>query len=351
MEMVSSKQPTPLTHAVSGALGSALALLLLYPLERVRTELQASAISSSPTIPPQKISRREYKAAEESKQCHISLDKGLLNEEFCSDKSISPTSSNESSSWVTCNTVADETGDKVTSFLKLIKGIGKNKERGKSSSNESNESIFECLIRLQSEGQLYRGMGPVVYTLAASNFVFFYAHQFMKTVLYLDQKGTKFNSQISRSLLASSLAGVINVVLTNPLWVANLRIVQGKTISGDSNEKTVTLWRELQAIFKNEGMKSLWKGTMTSLLLVSNPVIQFFFYGQLKQYILLRNRRRRRNKSVISLSPLEAFVIGAFAKAISTILTYPLQLTQVLLRLQTNSDEKQQDHRDRKSVV
>jgi hypothetical protein len=35
----------PLAHAVGGSLGSALALLLLYPLERARIELQSSAAS------------------------------------------------------------------------------------------------------------------------------------------------------------------------------------------------------------------------------------------------------------------------------------------------------------------
>jgi len=54
MAMVSSDQATPLVHAISGALGSASALLLLYPLERVRTEIQASAAipSSSSSTPP-----------------------------------------------------------------------------------------------------------------------------------------------------------------------------------------------------------------------------------------------------------------------------------------------------------
>jgi len=341
MSMVSSNQPAPLTHAVSGALGSALALLLLYPLERVRTEMQASAIPSSSSTPPLEISTRESRILQETdQQCRITLDESIVDKEISNDVPNSSTSSNESSSWVTCNT------DKATSSLPSMKVVNKEKDgRGGSSSNETDESIVECLLRLQSKGELYRGVGPVVSTLATSNFVFFYAHQFMKAMLSTDQKRATTNRQVSNSLLASSLAGIINVLLTNPLWVANIRIVQGKAISRDYNGKPPTLWKELQAIAQIEGIRSLWKGTLTSLLLVSNPVIQFFFYGQLKQYILLRNRRVRRIRSLISLSPLEAFVIGAIAKAISTILTYPLQLTQVLLRLQSNNGKEQLDHR------
>mmetsp|Transcript_25429 Transcript_25429/g.29037 ORF Transcript_25429/g.29037 Transcript_25429/m.29037 type:complete len:428 (+) Transcript_25429:145-1428(+) len=356
MAMVSSDQATPLVHAISGALGSASALLLLYPLERVRTEIQASAAipSSSSSTPPIEIPTYQEKIIleqadqQQQQQCHITLDESsLLDDKEIPNINVSPpnsaSSSNESSSWVTCNT------DKVTTPIPFLSARSKktDKMENSSSNNETNESLIECLLRLQSKGELYRGVGPVVSTLATSNFVFFYAHQFMKAIFSTKRKRITANRQISISLLASSLAGIFNVLLTNPLWVANLRIVQGKAISGDYNDKPVTLWKELRSIAEIEGIGSLWKGTLTSLLLVSNPVIQFFFYGQLKQFILLRNNRRLRpkgGKSLITLSPLEAFVIGAIAKAISTILTYPLQLTQVLLRLQSNTDEEQLDH-------
>jgi len=127
------------------------------------------------------------------------------------------------------------------------------------------------------------------------------------------------------------------VFLTNPLWVANLRIAQGKSISTNKNKKT-TLWGELQAIRRIEGISSLWKGTVTSLLLVSNPVIQFFFYGQVKQHLLQRKRISQLNKRNVSILPLEAFLVGAVAKALSTVCTYPLQLAQVLQRLESKNE-------------
>ena len=40
---VGSPEIPPLGHAIGGALGSALALLLFYPLERARIEMQADA--------------------------------------------------------------------------------------------------------------------------------------------------------------------------------------------------------------------------------------------------------------------------------------------------------------------
>jgi hypothetical protein len=41
-------EATPIVHALGGSVGSALALLLFYPLERARTEMQSKAASTSP---------------------------------------------------------------------------------------------------------------------------------------------------------------------------------------------------------------------------------------------------------------------------------------------------------------
>mmetsp|Transcript_26711 Transcript_26711/g.40381 ORF Transcript_26711/g.40381 Transcript_26711/m.40381 type:complete len:393 (-) Transcript_26711:131-1309(-) len=317
--MVSSSSPPPLAHAISGSLGSALALMLLYPLERVRTEMQASAMSSSPTRIIVDGPSQKEEVARSADECRMELDE----KDSPQSASISPASSNES--WVPIGSQSEQQSENKISKSKALTSI------------DETESLIACLRRLQSKGELYRGVSPVISTLAISNFVFFYANQIMKALFAVD-KQTQTKKQVSRSLLASSLAGIINVLITNPLWVANLRIVQGRPIS-KSESKNATLWREVQAIKRVEGISSLWKGTITSLLLVSNPVIQFFFYGQVKQHLLKRKRKLQVNKQNVSISPLEAFLVGAIAKAIATVFTYPLQLAQVLLRLDSNNEK------------
>uniref|UniRef100_A0A7R9ZFS4 ADP,ATP carrier protein n=1 Tax=Pseudictyota dubia TaxID=2749911 RepID=A0A7R9ZFS4_9STRA len=97
----------------------------------------------------------------------------------------------------------------------------------------------------------------------------------------------------------------------------------------------------MRDIIKKEGFGQLWSGTWASLVLVSNPAIQFFLYEQLKIYLVSSRFKRRRETGalgLLSLSAVEAFVVGAVAKGVATIITYPLQLAQVLLRLQKNQD-------------
>ncbi|CAE8615330.1 unnamed protein product [Polarella glacialis] len=77
-----------------------------------------------------------------------------------------------------------------------------------------------------------------------------------------------------------------------------------------------------------EGARALWRGLGSSLWLVSNPVIQFFAYDWLKALRWSSN----------DISTLEAFFLGALAKALATVLTFPLQVAQSRLRLAPAGD-------------
>lgn len=76
---------------------------------------------------------------------------------------------------------------------------------------------------------------------------------------------------------------------------------------------------------KNEGVSKLWSGAVSSLVLVSNPAIQFMIYESVK--------RRVTNVTGSNPSAWVYFTIGAFAKTVATALTYPLQLVQTKLRV------------------
>ena len=350
--MVSTKSqrqsgpPTPpVAHAIGGALGSSLALLLLYPLERARTEIQASVQKEQQEQQQQPHSHHD-KDKETTKDMNVAT--GLGSTDRQPDDQQDDSSGSES--WATCEVheqseplVPPSSRDKKEQS-KVIKSRGKQTRRSEFGDDplapiaptDQKETLLDCLVRLYHSKTLYRGVGPVVTTLAASNFVFFYAHEAIKKTLLGSASGAGAGSQRSKAgpgqrqsyakaLLASTLAGVVNVLITNPLWVANLRVVQGQA-NGRS------LLQELRTIQRQQGWPSLWNGTDASLLLVSNPVLQFFVYEQLK--------KRLTDPASPTVPPLYAFVMGAIAKAVATVLTYPLQLSQVLLRLQDKEQKE-----------
>lgn len=70
-----------------------------------------------------------------------------------------------------------------------------------------------------------------------------------------------------------------------------------------------------------DGVLGLWRGLLPSLVLVSNPTIQYFSYERMK-HMLLAPRMALRGDAR-GLSGWEVFWLGAVSKAITTLATYP----------------------------
>jgi adenine nucleotide transporter 17 len=163
---------------------------------------------------------------------------------------------------------------------------------------------------------LYDGCGSVLETVAISNFLYFYTCQYLKRLS-------------PSTLYVSTISAVINTIATEPLWKATMalklaRLASRKTQQSedkDTSQPCVSIWTTMYRMGRSDGLKSLWSSTSISLLLVSNPVIQFTVYEWL---------RSKRNHQLTSI---EAFIFGALSKSIATILTYPLQIVQTRLRL------------------
>jgi len=167
---------------------------------------------------------------------------------------------------------------------------------------------------------VYKGGSSTCFCIAVSNFVYFYSFHALKTTRKKDQ------SPLS-DLFFACVAGCLNVLITNPLWVVNSRLRMAGV-----NEDSVSYRGQLDGlvrIFKEEGIPALWNGTKASLMLVSNPALKFTAYEFFK--------RRLIGVGSGQLTAKRAFAIGALATAVATIITYPLQMVQAKSR---NSKEQ-----------
>uniref|UniRef100_A0A0A9W6D0 Peroxisomal membrane protein PMP34 n=1 Tax=Lygus hesperus TaxID=30085 RepID=A0A0A9W6D0_LYGHE len=182
------------------------------------------------------------------------------------------------------------------------------------------KNTFKIIMDIaQEEGiwSLYRGMVPVLQSICASNFVYFYIYRALKSSASAQEK--------NKDLVLASLAGIINVLLTTPLWMVNTRMkMSGVTHSYQYK----SLLDGLLKVVKNEGAGTLWAGTLPSLLLVSNPAIHMAVYQAIKRRVPEEN-----------LGALSYFLISAVAKMVATVATYPLQLVQTKLRHGHSSNE------------
>jgi len=213
------------------------------------------------------------------------------------------------------------------------------------------DSSVLSLIETMGPGMLYQGLKAVLISLGISNFVYFYTNNLLKVLLR--RISQQKDVTIVQNLFIASLAGVVNVLLTCPLWVANTRLKlqsgmghgQSKPSSTSGQPRTTEekptkqsphandepykgMMDCLTRIAKEEGISSLWNGTASSLMLVSNPTIHFVVYDKVKGLISERALTAGRK----TLTPFEIFLTGAIAKALATVLTYPVQLAQTRQR-------------------
>ena len=363
-----------LTHfRLGGSIGSACAVLTFYPLERVRVELQNNSSSVGTTQPAeQEVEIDNEQNVSVSNKDELVMIPSVSNTTRC-EETYTKGSNHEQTLYEKCphlvpecpiSQPSDASNIKLSSDDTMVNKAQQINTTTTEQSKEhhetkSSESILQCLFRLHKQKSLYNGASHMTTTTMISNFVFFYTlHVCRRSMSYLQHhyKQTSrrqyqekeiqirrrgiitllhqvFQSKMALSLLSSTVAGMINVVLTNPLWVVSLRIMEGKI------PQKSTLWLAIQNIAKSEGVHQLWSGTLTSLLLVSNPIIQHFVYEQMRSWLLNRQQKQAYSRGatfpITALTPSQAFLFGVFAKAIATVLTYPLQLAQVLLRLQT----------------
>ncbi|KAK1799427.1 hypothetical protein P4O66_007663 [Electrophorus voltai] len=169
---------------------------------------------------------------------------------------------------------------------------------------------------------LYRGWFPVISSLCCSNFVYFYTFNSLKRIMVT----SKGQSRPAKDLVMGFIAGAVNVLLTTPMWVVNTRLkLQGAKFRNEDLHQThyKGIFDAFSQIIANEGVGTLWNGTLPSLVLVFNPAVQFMFYEGMKRRLGRGGRR---------ISSLKIFFIGAIAKAIATSATYPLQTVQAILR-------------------
>lgn len=198
--------------------------------------------------------------------------------------------------------------------------------------------VMALLAKSEGVSALYQGWWSAVVSLGASNMVYFYWYNALKTI-YKQRAGVKDINPLS-NLAIASFAGVINVLMTTPLWVVGTRLATQRKkalvlTKKEAKEGTVVDERPpykgvvdcLSRIVSEEGLAAAWKGVGPSLILVSNPSIQFVTYERLRGPMAIAAEKRGS-----PISSFEFFVMGAIAKAVATVLTYPLQIAQSKLR-------------------
>ncbi|MBA0574209.1 hypothetical protein Golob_001438 [Gossypium lobatum] len=176
-------------------------------------------------------------------------------------------------------------------------------------------NLSDVLWEAVSTGQvlsLYQGLGTKNLQSFIAQFVYFYGYSYFKR-LYLENSGSKSIGTKVNLILAAG-AGACTAIVTQPLDTASSRM------QTSAFGKSKGLWKTL-----TEGtLSDAFDGLGISLLLTSNPAIQYTVFDQLKQRLLKQKLKKAdHDSSPVVLSAFTAFLLGAMSKSIATFLTYP----------------------------
>lgn len=137
---------------------------------------------------------------------------------------------------------------------------------------------------------LYSGLESALYGITLTNFIYYYFYEFTSNVFLKSNALTarKGKGLLTLQLMATgAIAGAITCVGLNPFWVANTR-----TMTAKLGGKSASTFRTLINIIENDGVGTLFAGVLPALVLVANPIIQYTIFEQIKNVIIARDGRR-----------------------------------------------------------
>lgn len=154
----------------------------------------------------------------------------------------------------------------------------------------------------------------------SKNFVYFYIYDWLNAAAK-----ERLPLTTSVKLLLGYTAGVGNTLATMPLEVL-------ATKAQLPSFKGLSFGSVLLKTLNNEGVGALYTGLGYNVVLCINPAIQNTTFDRLKEMLLKFLARGAAKGQVVSMSPLQAFALGAFAKAVATLVTFPLVRLKTILQ-------------------
>lgn len=155
----------------------------------------------------------------------------------------------------------------------------------------------------------YKGINTTLGGAILSFGLYFFFYRMMKRI-FLSRKKTLSNLDI---MFITWVAGTLNTVLTHPVWMVQTRMCIEK-------EKKSFL-KHCKEIKNEGGYKAFMKGILPNLILVINPIINFVIYEKLRKKLV---------KGSAQPGFLAILSISFIAKAIATLITYPMLTVKTL---------------------
>lgn len=182
--------------------------------------------------------------------------------------------------------------------------------------------VFINGLNMKSFNALYSGVDSKIVMSMAQKFIYFYIYSYLSRIV------RKRFGQLSlyMNLLIGYTSALLAVGILTPFEICQTI----KQLDQYDNRSTLEIFRDILA---KEGVSGLYTGFTTNIFLCVHPAIDYTVFEQLRKIQIERKNRQ-------ALTDSEAFWLGAFSKAVATLLTFPHVRAKVLQQASVKRFEK-----------
>jgi adenine nucleotide transporter 17 len=193
-------------------------------------------------------------------------------------------------------------------------------------------ALAKHMYQTQGISSFYHGIATSAVQAGTEKALYFFAYTLLKNLYYsiLQPKSQEGKKPVIMSTTANLLLGCAaewaHLPITLPIDCLTTRI------QTTNNPKASAL--ALLCNMMSEG--GMYKGLQAYTVLCFKPAIQYTVYEQVKHYYLTLLSRNNPNQTS-SLSSAQAFLLGLISRTISTVVVFPYIRAKVLLQQQPTS--------------
>ena len=189
------------------------------------------------------------------------------------------------------------------------------------------EDFKELVSIIRNEGfaSLYSSMGIHLFGHITSGLVYHSAESLLKSSFF-DKlpAATNMAGRMAKRILFSSLAGLVQVCTTHPIWVVkNREQLRARNIKAGEKMPSVNPVKELYRLARDEGLSGLYSGFVPSIILTVHTSFQYAVYDEFKMAFARAKGR--------PLSPLDRSLAGIISKSLATVVANPMLVIRIRL--------------------
>lgn len=208
--------------------------------------------------------------------------------------------------------------------------------------------ILRRVLNKYGWAALYDGVFTDTGATLLSNFFYFYFYSFLRrkySTFSMRGDETKLKAgavatlTVLEELALGFVAGVASRAISTPLNLVTVRLQaerdESESEKGHETRQDGGVVGTMNTIYREHGLAGFWRGFSTTTALSLNPSITMTFFQVFRRVLALVQKKD--GLAQADPSPGEAFVGGAVANAIATMILYPLILAKTLAQSSSSS--------------